>query len=279
MSTPAQEHYSSSDIVTRILAAIPGSVYDGVALKANQLFPFDQVPGRELLATIDHATRLNAENGAHLLDVSSEIGAPARYFVSTLDCRVTGVDLTSDFVAAANDLTSRCNLTDPVQFIQTDATSMPFEADTFDHAHCLYVGMNLPDKPSVQYECFRVLKPGATLIWTEVTSVSGIPHETLPWSRTAQDSRVGNSKKLTFQISSAGFDVLAVEDETDAHLEMASRMRESGKSPTVNQVQANEMVFGPDLVDRRQNYTKGLKKKNITRTLIVARKPKAGIAN
>ena len=48
-----------SDIVGRILAAVPWAATDGASLAAEQLFPFDQLHGRELLATRDHAAKLN----------------------------------------------------------------------------------------------------------------------------------------------------------------------------------------------------------------------------
>jgi arsenite methyltransferase len=54
MSVPVHEHYGSNEIVARILAAIPWSESDGVALTASQLFPFDQLHGRELFATKEH---------------------------------------------------------------------------------------------------------------------------------------------------------------------------------------------------------------------------------
>jgi ubiquinone/menaquinone biosynthesis C-methylase UbiE len=272
---PVHKHYGSNEIVARILAAIPWSESDGVALTASLLFPFDQLHGRELFATKEHSARLNPEIGAHLLDIGSGIGGPAGYFASMLGCRVTGIELTPDFVIFANELTSFCGMSDQANFVLADAASIQFKANTFDHAYCLYVGMNLPDKPAVLAECFRVLKPGATLIWTEVTSRSGVPHYPLPWSLTADGSHVDTSDTLCHHLSSAGFEVLTVEDETNAHLVLANRMKLSGKTPLVGQVQANEVVLGPDFVVRRQNYLKSLLEHLIASTLIVARKPQA----
>ena len=70
MSSRVQEHYGASDIVERILAAVPWTATDGAPLAAEQLFPFDQLHGRELLATRDHAAKLNPPRGTHLLDVN-----------------------------------------------------------------------------------------------------------------------------------------------------------------------------------------------------------------
>jgi len=258
MANPVQDHYAAKDIVERILAAVPWVATDGTPLAAEQLFRFDQLHGRELLATRDHAAKLNPAKGTRLLDVGSGIGGPARYFASVFGCRVTGIDLTPQFVAAATELSRLSQLDDDADFFEADAADMPFEAGTFDHAYCFYVGMNLPDKLAVLRECYRVLKPGATLIWTEVTSTEGKPHYPLPWARDEAGSHVGPIETLVRNFADANFKVLSVDDETDAHLELAKQMKASGSSPTKGQFQANEVVLGPDFVERRANYIRSL---------------------
>ncbi len=272
MTTLVQDHYGASGIVGRILAAVPWSSGDTSTLTADRLFPYDQLHGREILATRDHAARLNPANEAHVLDIGSGIGGPARYFASTFGCRVTGIDLTPDFVNAATELTRLSALSGQVAFVEGDAAAMPFEADTFDHACCFYVGMNLADKPSVLAESFRVLKEGATLIWTEVTTEGGAPHYPLPWARAQEGSHLVSRDRLTDRISEAGFQVLSVEDETDAHLELARRAMAEGTKPSRKSLQVNELVLGDDFMERRKNYIRSLSEGAIASTVILARK-------
>jgi ubiquinone/menaquinone biosynthesis C-methylase UbiE len=268
-----QAHYSAADIVARILAAIPWRKETDAPLKAAQLFPYDQLHGRELLATQDHAARLAPDRQAHLLDIGSGIGGPARYFAANFGCHVTGIDLTDTFVAAATELGNLCGLGDLVRFQIADATDIPFEAGAFDHAYCFYVGMNLPDKFAVLSQAFRVLKPGGRLLWTEVVETGDVPHYPLPWARTPGGSHVLTQKALQALFTRAGFDVDAVENETGAHLELAQKMKQSGKVPTSGQTQANEVVLGPDFVQRRMNYIKSLAEGRFASLLIEARKP------
>lgn len=273
MTNSVQEHYGATDIVARILAAVPWSHNDGTALTAQQVFPYDQLHGRELRATQEHAARLKPAKTAHLLDVGSGIGGPARYFASTVGCRITGIDLTPDFILAAKEISALCNLDNLLTFIEADAATLPFAAETFDHAYSFYVGMNLADKPAVLKECFRVLKPDGRLLWTEVTEEAGDPHFPLPWSRSPKYSYVLPRETLVDVIAGAGFKILSVDDETDAHLELARQINLSGKVPSEGQQQVNEVVLGADFAVRRKNYIQSLADGRIASTLIVARKP------
>ncbi len=273
MTHKVQEHYGAADITSKIFAAIPWNPDRDALLSAEQLYPFDQLHGRELLATRDHAARLDPQRDDHLLDVGSGIGGPARYFAATYGCRVTGIDVTPEFVAAARDLTSRCGLGDHVTFIETDAVATPAEDESFDHAYSFYVGMNLPDKLAILTEIFRLMKPGGRLIWTEVTAGEGAPTYPLPWSDNAADSHVRTREDLLDHFTAAGFRIQAVEDETHAHLELAKKMKDSNRLPTPDQMQANQVVLGQDFVARRMNYIASLGEGTIASTLIEARKP------
>ena len=94
-------HYGSDDLTQRILAALGAAGLDVDKLSADALFPFDQMHGRQLAATKEHVGRLALDPAKHVLDVGSGIGGPARYMAFTTGCRVTGIDLTEPFVAAA----------------------------------------------------------------------------------------------------------------------------------------------------------------------------------
>lgn len=270
MPDRVQDHYGATDLVQRILAA--ADVTDGAAVTADRFFPYDQLHGRELRATQDHAAKLNPARSAHLLDVGAGIGGPARYFASVFGCRVTGIDLTPQFVVAARALSRLCQLEHAVDFVEADAAAIPFDTGRFDHAYCFYVGMNLPDKPAVMRNVFRVLKPGALLLWTEVTRKSGDPHYPLPWARQAVDSHLDTVEALSGHLAQAGFEIMSVEDETDLHLDLARRMRASGARPPDGQVQANEVVLGADFQARRVNYIQSLADGALSSTVILARK-------
>ncbi|MDB5506184.1 MAG: hypothetical protein JWR75_822 [Devosia sp.] len=251
-------HYSSSAITARILGALAerGDIAAGVT--AEQLYPYDQLHGRELAATRDHVARLAPGPVSHVLDIGSGVGGPARYIAATTGARVTGIDLTPHFVVAATELTALVGLADTVDFVLGNAATLPFEDAKFDAAICFYVGMNLADKPAVLREIRRVLRPGGRLLWTEVVAGTGAPKFPLPWAVDPERSHVGSEEDLRDGFMAAGFNCLDVVDETAAHLEVAARAQAAGAAPPPALVAVNEVVLGADFSERRRNYIASL---------------------
>jgi len=98
------QHYARGDLEQAILAALVASGKDLARLTADDLAPVDEfhTGGRD--ATVAFAAEMNVTPGMHLLDIGCGIGGPSRYFAGQLGCRVTGIDLTEDFVRTATAL-------------------------------------------------------------------------------------------------------------------------------------------------------------------------------
>jgi arsenite methyltransferase len=270
---PAMSHYGRSDIVANILAALPARP-DGVRVKAEELYPFDQLHGRELLASRDHAARLSPHRDDRILDIGCGIGGPARLLAKTYGCRVTGLDITPQFIVAATELTELTGLSPLVHFDQGDATRMPYADSSFDAAICFYVGMNLPDKPAVLAEAHRVLKPGGRLLWTEAMA-TGAATVTfpLPWASEAAGSHTVTQAGFEAMLKAAGFAIEAVIDETADHVELARAAQLKGIAPPPATRVANETVLGPEFIERRRNYIGNLVAGALVSCLFEARRP------
>jgi SAM-dependent methyltransferase len=137
MSHPAVEierHYGRGGVSDRVLAALQEAGKDLTNLSIDDLAPIDEFHSRRRQATRDLADMLAPKAAEHLLDIGSGLGGPARYLAQVRGCRVTGVDLTAEFVATAVDLTRRTRLTDRVVFQQGSALDLPFPDASFDLA-------------------------------------------------------------------------------------------------------------------------------------------------
>ena len=143
-------------------------------LTENELKEFDQdhYGGFEATDTLAAAGDFRREH--HVLDVCSGMGGPARYVAHRIGCRVTGIDLTSSRVESARRLTERVGLADRVEFVQGDATHMPFPDDAFDRAFGQEAWVHIADKAALVGEIRRVLTPGGLVAFTDIVSIASL---------------------------------------------------------------------------------------------------------
>ena len=153
-------HYAHGSLEQAIFGVLETSGKDLNRLTLADLAPVDEfhIGGRQ--ATADFAAQLELGADLHLLDVGCGIGGPSRYFAHEHGCRVTGIDLTEEYVRVAEVLGKRLGLEQRVAYHHGSALALPFAAGAFDGAYMLHVGMNIEDKASVFSGVRRVLKPG-----------------------------------------------------------------------------------------------------------------------
>ncbi|MGH8673024.1 MAG: class I SAM-dependent methyltransferase, partial [Burkholderiales bacterium] len=157
--TDVTTHYTRGDLLARLEAALRDDGVDPARPSLESLAPYDHFHGRGLEATKEMADSLEIAATDHLLDIGSGIGGPARYLSDRFGCRVTGIDLTTEFCEVARHLNRLLGIGDRVRFEQGDALEMPFADAAFDGAYSMNVSMNIADKAAFYREIRRVLKP------------------------------------------------------------------------------------------------------------------------
>src|SRR5260370_5386370 len=120
MSTEAKVagHYGRGQLEELILGAVAREGKDPENLTCGDLAAVDEFHVGGLEATQELAKQMELRAGLRLLDVGSGLGGPARYFAAEHACRVTGIDLTEEFVRVAGSLTRRTKLGGLVEFWQ-----------------------------------------------------------------------------------------------------------------------------------------------------------------
>lgn len=271
-----RKHYTLPEMAAKVIAALEKLGIDPTRLKADQLYPFDQLHGRNIDATRDHVARLNLSASDHVLDVGSGVGGPARYVAATSGAKVTGIDLTAEFVATAAELTKRCGLEGQVSFKEGDALAMPFPDGTFNAALCLYVAMNIEGKAKVASEIFRVLKPGGRLVWSQVVlGDAGEPDFPLPWAREASFSFLTKPEVLRKAIEDSGLKITEWIDERPVILAWIERQRAAaGSAPPPAATAIPEMLMGQDFPLRIKNFGRNLGEGRLGSVVLVAEKPR-----
>jgi SAM-dependent methyltransferase len=221
------QHYTHGSLEQTILDALTQSGKDPDKLAPADLAPVDELHIGGLQATAEVASGMKAATGQHLLDVGCGIGGPARFFAQERGCRVTGIDLTEDYVRVANALSKRVGLNDRASFRRGSALDLPFAGKSFDGAYMLHVGMNIQDKARLFSEVRRVLKPNAAFAVYDAMRDAGegelgFP---VPWASRPDHSFVESAAAYARLLEAAGFTIEKTRNRRDAALEFFHGMR------------------------------------------------------
>lgn len=213
-------HYGASGLLARIYAGLEASGADLDNLQPDDLAPVEEFHIGGRIATARAVEKLSPQEDHHVLDVGCGIGGTARFIAGQVGCRVTGIDLTPDYIDVAKALTERTGLAGKVSYHVASALDMPFEDASFDAAITLHVAMNIPDRVGLYGEIARVMKPGARLCVYDVMKKSedDITYP-VPWAQSAETSHLTTPDEMRALLGESGFAVVEVEDRTDFAIE------------------------------------------------------------
>lgn len=108
-----------------------------------------------------------------LLEVGCGVGAQTDILLRRFPrLHVTGVDRSASQLARARANLKPAVRARQVEFVESDATKLPFRSRTFDSAFLCWFLEHVPKPPAVLRETRRVLKPGSVLYANEVLNSS-----------------------------------------------------------------------------------------------------------
>ncbi|MFN0306005.1 MAG: class I SAM-dependent methyltransferase [Burkholderiales bacterium] len=268
--TGVARHYGEAGIGERILAALAGEGVDIENLTTASLATIDQFHTRGLSATREQAEAVAPSPTMHVLDVGCGVGGPARFLAETYGCRVTGIDLTTEYVDVAQMLSSRCRLDHLTSFRQANALDLPFMEATFDLAWCQNVSMNIPDKYALYAEIHRVLKPGGKFAAVEIIAGErGDPVFPLPWAREPSISFVASAHAMQSALERAGFRIVTWRDTTSDAVAISRNPAEQTRRGKLGV----GLVAGTDFSARSANLARCLAEGRFLSVLLVAERP------
>ena len=259
---PVEAHYTSRSLGEAILDALKTAGKDLDQLTPDDLAPVDEFHGGQRTATIRLAELVRFTGSERVLDVGSGLGGPSRFLAWHYGCRVSGVDLTAEFIRVAEMLTERTGLVGRVDYRQGSALDLPFEEMSFDVVWSQNVAMNIADRDRLYSEMHRVLKSGGKLALQEVASgPGGPPHYPVQWARTPDISFLYSQQTTRAKLEAAGFRVLAWQDTTEAAL--VSAVARAGSTAGPPPVLGTHLILGADWQAMFRNSARNLEERRM----------------
>jgi ubiquinone/menaquinone biosynthesis C-methylase UbiE len=236
MTNSVAEHYTHGSLLAMITAGIESIGKTPASVTVDELAPVDEfhIGGRQ--ATEEFTDQLGLTGNEHVLDVGCGIGGTSRFVASRFGCRVTGVDLTPEFIATGTALCEWVGLDEQIELHQGNALSMPFTEGSFDAAIMLHVGMNIADKAGLFSEVYRLLRPGAVFgVYDVMKTGDGELKYPVPWSSVPDTCALASQAQYVAALQQAGFDIIEVENRrefaADFFAETRERMEADGGTP------------------------------------------------
>lgn len=228
------QHYTHGALLKSIQAGVEqlGKTVDNVTL--HDFAPVDEfhIGGRQ--ATEHFVGQLGLTADAHVLDVGCGLGGPARFVADKYGCRVTGIDLTDEYIKTGQAINGWVDLNEQIVLQQGSALALPFAAQHFDSAYMIHVGMNIAEKASLFNGVHQVLRDGARFGVYDIMQVSdGDIAYPVPWADDESLSTLSTPQAYEDALRTAGYEIVTVTDRRDYALDFFEAMR---KRSTANSI-------------------------------------------
>jgi len=267
------KHYAHGDLTEAIRAALVRQGMRADTVTVDDLAPVDEfhVGGRK--ASAEFLDQLGLSGQTKVLDVGCGLGGPARFVANRYGSRVTGIDLTGEYVETGNALCEWVGLNERISLHQGSALAMPFGDASFDAAYMMHVGMNIEDKERLASEVARVLRPGAVFgIYDVMRTGPGELAFPVPWATTADLSAVAEIDRYKRALEMAGFTVVAERNRRDFALaffaEVRARTAAAGGPPPLGL----QLVMGRNAAEKSRNFNDNIAAGRIAPVELIARK-------
>ena len=267
------EHYTSGRLLDRIVAGLAKIGKTPQTTSVDELAPVDEFHIGGRTASEDFVGPLGLSPSDHVLDVGCGFGGTSRFVASRFGCRVTGIDLTAEFVETGRVLCDWVQLGDRIDLQQGNALEMPFEESVFDAAIMLHVGMNIRDKARLFAQVARVVKNEAVFGVYDVMRTTDDPLiYPVPWASTAEASSLATLEEYRQALSQSGFEVIGTRDRRNFAIDFFEAARRRVESADGGPTLGVHVAMGENASIKLSNMVENIGAGRVSPVEIIARK-------
>jgi len=266
-------YYSPNDLYNKIIAGLNKLGKDLSKITLDDLQPVDEFHIRGDTATKELIKLSAFTPDMHILDVGCGIGGSTRRLSHETGCRVTGIDLSDEYIDTAQRLTQLLNMQERVTFHAASALALPFDDSAFDGVWSLQMNMNVDDKLSWLKETYRVLKPGGRAVLYEVCGNKNTPlYFPVPWAQDSSMSFLVPPESFREVITAAGFDITVWNDKTGLARQAFAQVKAPVGEPNLP-VLGVYLLVGNDISAKAYNLHRNLDEERVSLIETVAVRP------
>jgi len=261
LTSQIEKHYYRPDLYDDILNRLKEMEVDLKNVKRTDIAGVDEFHVRGAEVSKELAKIVNINN-SKLLDVGCGIGGPCRMLADEYDCQTVGLDLSEEFINTATSLSKLVGLSN-TEFIQGDATNLPFESESFDVVWTQHVQMNISDKPKFYSEIDRVLTDNGAFIYYDIFKKGDDKVDfPMPWANESKISFLEKTSKMESILNNLGLKKEQSTDQTENGIiffeKLLKKISESGPPKL-----GLNVLMGASTKDKILNLLNGLKEGKI----------------
>jgi len=266
-------NYSSGKLLDAIRNGIAALGKTTGTITPDDLAPVEEfhIGGRQ--TTTDLLDQIDLGPQDNVLDVGCGIGGTSRFIANRYGARVTGIDLTPEFVETGREINTRLGLQDRVSLRVADALETGLDDNSFDAATMLHVGMNIPDKPALFAEIFRTLRPGGRFALFDIMQMDDGPRVyPVPWAAGPDSCSIAPLSVYRGGLQAAGFEISSVRDRADIAEKFFKAMKKGMQANAGPPPIGLHLIMGAEAPVKVANMLANITEGHISPVEIIARK-------
>ncbi|TFH26024.1 MAG: class I SAM-dependent methyltransferase [Bacteroidia bacterium] len=257
-----ENQYHTPGLFEDILERLNQQELDVNKVSRANISGVDEFHVRGAEVSLELAREAELEN-LKVLDVGCGIGGPARMLADQFNCRVTGIDLSQEYIRTAQGLSELVGLHSKTEFLQGSALDLPFKKGSFDVVWTQHVQMNISDKGRFYSEINRVLADRGMLLYYDIfRKNSSEVNYPVPWADNSSISFLGTIKNMDHILGELGFLKIHTTDQTSKAMQFLADLFEKLKMNGPPKLGLN-VLMGKSTREKLGNILKGIEEEKI----------------
>lgn len=262
LSSEIEQHYHQPELYNQIIRKLTIKGFDINNLSQKDIAGVDEfhVRGEEISRELAKIAKLN---NSKLLDIGCGIGGPCRLLAGEFNCITTGVDLSKEYIKTATALSKLVGLNNCTNFIQGNATNLPFEDNKFDVVWTQHLLVNISNRDKLYSEIDRVLNKNGTFIYYDVFKKGNINVKyPMPWAEESKISFIEPTSEMASTLSTLGFKKIHTTDQTEIGIQFFEKLLHRISKYGIPKLGLS-ILMGESFINKITNFLSALKEENI----------------